>query len=104
MRAAGAPLHPEPVRAGGAHRVEGQPSPSALTGAERRALEKEAASLDRRLEKANAEREGVLRRFESADHSDYDQLAALQAELAAVDERIAELEEAWLEAHEGLER
>ena len=75
----------------------------ALGGAERRALEKEAASLDRRLEKATMQRAAVMARFELVDHSDFDALAALQAELADADARIAELEEAWLEAHEGLE-
>ncbi len=74
-----------------------------LSGAERRALEKEAASLDRRLAKANAQRQGVLDRFEVVDHSDLDALAALQAELADLDEKIALLEEQWLETHEGLE-
>ncbi|WP_026373917.1 ABC-F family ATP-binding cassette domain-containing protein [Agrococcus lahaulensis] len=74
-----------------------------LSGAERRAMEKEAASLDRRLAKATSDRERVLQRFESADHTDFDALAALQAELAAVDERIEQLEEQWLEAHEALE-
>ncbi|MCH1883847.1 ABC-F family ATP-binding cassette domain-containing protein [Agrococcus sp. ARC_14] len=81
----------------------GAAAPSALSGAERRALEKEAASLDRRLEKSAKERESVLERFETVDHSDFDALAALQAQLAALDERLASLEEAWLEAHEGLE-
>lgn len=74
-----------------------------LSGAERRALEKEAASLERRLTKANAQRKGVLDRFEVVDHTDLDALTALQAELADLDGRIAELEEQWLEAHEGLE-
>ncbi|MGC5077898.1 ABC-F family ATP-binding cassette domain-containing protein [Agrococcus sp. DT81.2] len=76
---------------------------SGLSGAERRALEKEAASLDRRLAKANAQRQGVLDRFEVVDHGDLDALAALQAELADLDEKIALLEEQWLETHEGLE-
>ncbi|MBO1769441.1 ABC-F family ATP-binding cassette domain-containing protein [Agrococcus sp. TF02-05] len=74
-----------------------------LSGAERRAMEKEAASLDRRLAKATSDRERVLQRFERADHADFDALTALQAELAEVDERIAQLEEQWLEAHEALE-
>ncbi|MFA4842154.1 MAG: ABC-F family ATP-binding cassette domain-containing protein [Agrococcus sp.] len=74
-----------------------------LSGAERRALEKEAASLDRRLAKASAQRQGVLDRFEVVDHGDLDALAALQDELADLDGRIAELEEQWLETHEGLE-
>ncbi|WP_092667033.1 ABC-F family ATP-binding cassette domain-containing protein [Agrococcus carbonis] len=93
---------PDAVGRGAEGGVTGREAP-ALSGAERRTLEKEAASLDRRLEKAQAERQAVLGRFETADHSDYDGLAALQAELAAVDERIGELEEAWLAAHEALE-
>ncbi|WP_404312814.1 ATP-binding cassette domain-containing protein [Agrococcus terreus] len=74
-----------------------------LSGAERRALEKEAASLDRRLAKATDERAKVVARFETADHGDFAALSALQGELAAADERLAELEEQWLAAHEALE-
>lgn len=78
-------------------------APSGLSGAERRTLEKEAASLDRRLAKANEQRKDVLDRFETADHGDFDVLAALQRELAELDDKIRHLEEQWLEAHEGLE-
>jgi hypothetical protein len=53
--------------------------------------------------KANAQRKDVLDRFESADHGDFDVLAALQRELADLDDKIRHLEEQWLEAHEGLE-
>ncbi|GAA3605150.1 ABC-F family ATP-binding cassette domain-containing protein [Agrococcus terreus] len=74
-----------------------------LSGAERRALEKEAASLDRRLARATDERAKVVARFETADHGDFAALSALQGELAAADERLAELEEQWLAAHEALE-
>ena len=86
-----------------AQQPAGADAPAGLSGAERRALEKEAASIDRRLAKANAQRTGVLDRFEVVDHSDLDALAALQAELADLDDRIALLEEQWLETHEGLE-
>jgi len=82
---------------------DAQAAPAGLSGAERRALEKEAASLDRRLTKATSQRKGVLDRFEVVDHSDLGALSALQAELAEVDDRIAVLEEQWLETHEGLE-
>ncbi|WAC66464.1 ABC-F family ATP-binding cassette domain-containing protein [Agrococcus sp. SL85] len=74
-----------------------------LSGAERRALEKEAASLDRRLAKATEAQAEVVARFETADHGDYAALAALQAELAAAQERVGALEEQWLAAHEALE-
>ncbi|GEK79605.1 ABC-F family ATP-binding cassette domain-containing protein [Agrococcus baldri] len=101
--AAGPAGRPSAGSGSGAAEGEASAASSSLSGAERRALEKEAASLDRRLAKATTEREAVLARFETADQGDFDALAALQAELAAVDARIAELEEAWLETHEGLE-
>ncbi|WP_405217048.1 ATP-binding cassette domain-containing protein [Agrococcus sp. Ld7] len=94
----------QPQQASGASGASAAGGGSALSGAERRSLEKEAASLDRRLQKATAARESLLERFEQADHGDFDALAALQAELTEVEERVASLEEAWLEAHEGLER
>ncbi|MFJ6114102.1 ABC-F family ATP-binding cassette domain-containing protein [Agrococcus sediminis] len=101
-RAKARPTDASPADAG-ASAGAGGAAGGGLSGAERRALEKEAASLDRRLAKATQERAAVLARFEAADHSDFDALAALQGELADVDARIAELEEQWLEAHEGLE-
>ena len=67
-----------------------------------RAARKEAARLERAIEKLN-EREESLHAAMGASASDYERLASLQAEL---EEAVAErerLEAAWLEAAEIIE-
>ncbi|BDI23637.1 ABC-F family ATP-binding cassette domain-containing protein [Herbiconiux sp. L3-i23] len=75
----------------------------ALSGADRRAAEKEVASLDRRIEKATAEKQQLHDAFATHDQSDYEGLAALQQRLADVDARIVDFETRWLELSEHLE-
>ncbi|QCR19828.1 ABC-F family ATP-binding cassette domain-containing protein [Agrococcus sp. SGAir0287] len=79
------------------------PATQRLSGAERRQLELEVRSLERRVQKATEQREAMLAAFAVVDQGDYDRLLEMQRELAEVEERLAELEEAWLEAADRLE-
>ena len=73
-----------------------------LTGADRRAAEKEVTSIDRRLQKLQNEITAVDGRLAGA-HDDYDALMGLQKERNALTAESAQLEERWLELSEELE-
>ncbi|WEG07643.1 ABC-F family ATP-binding cassette domain-containing protein [Microbacterium horticulturae] len=73
-----------------------------LTGADRRAAEKEVTSIDRRLQKLQNEIAAVDGRLAGA-HDDYDALMGLQKERNALTAESAQLEERWLELSEELE-
>ncbi|WP_173924550.1 ABC-F family ATP-binding cassette domain-containing protein [Agromyces sp. Marseille-P2726] len=79
------------------------PRSAELTGADRRAAEKEIASIDRRLEKLQAQIADQHERLARHDQSDYVGLGALGDELAALEASVAELEIRWLEVSEALE-
>nr|WP_121369903.1 ABC-F family ATP-binding cassette domain-containing protein [Frondihabitans australicus] len=80
------------------------PTAPALSGAEKRNAEKEVASLDRRLAKNGADRRALLDSFADHDQNDYEGLAALQQQVAALETTIEELEARWLELSELLEQ
>jgi len=80
-----------------------QPAAPALAGAERRAAEKEIASIDRRLEKLQAQIAEQHERLARHDQGDYVGLGVLGDELAALEASVAELETRWLEVSETLE-
>ena len=80
-----------------------QPAGAALTGADRRAAEKEIASIDRRLEKLAGEIARQHERLAVHDQSDYVGLGVLGDELAVLEASVAELETRWLEVSESLE-
>ena len=75
----------------------------AISGAERRAAEKELAAVERRMEKLQQriarEREGLA----AFDQSDYQSLDAEMAKIAILDAEVAELEQRWLELAELVE-
>lgn len=75
----------------------------ALAGAERRAAEKELSSIDRRLEKLQAQIAEQHERLARHDQGDYVGLGALGDELAGLEASVAELETRWLEVSEALE-
>ncbi|GAA2174207.1 ABC-F family ATP-binding cassette domain-containing protein [Agrococcus versicolor] len=79
------------------------PTAARLSGAERRQLELEVRSLERRVQKTSERRETLVADFAIVDPGDVDRLLAMQRELGELDERLAELEEAWLEAADRLE-
>jgi ATPase subunit of ABC transporter with duplicated ATPase domains len=78
-------------------------APSTLSGAERRTVEKEFASVERRMAKLAEAITAQHDAFAAADQSDYALLQRLQAELAALEAESGELEERWLELGELLE-
>jgi len=79
------------------------PSAPALAGAERRAVEKELSSIDRRLEKLQGEIANAHERLAKHDQGDYVGLTALGDELRALESSVVDLETRWLEVSEILE-
>ena len=78
----------------------GSPVASTLTGAERRAAEKELASIERRIEKLTAQTDALHVLLAEHDMSDYEGLAARNTELQAVQAEVEQLEQRWLELGE----
>ncbi len=76
------------------------PAAPALSGAERRAAEKELASIERRIEKLTAQTDALHVQLAEHDMSDYEGLAARNAELMAVHADVEQLEHRWLELGE----
>lgn len=79
---------------------DGSRRAAGLSGAEKRAAEKELAAVDRRMAKLQAEataaREGLAR----LDQSDYQLLGAEMVNITALETEIRELEERWFELSE----
>ncbi|PZQ90782.1 MAG: ABC transporter ATP-binding protein [Leifsonia xyli] len=100
VAAAGAPSAGRVAAEGGVSRP---PAPPALAGAERRAAEKELASVERRMAKVAEAIVAQHASFAAADQSDYAGLQRLQEELAALQDEASALEERWLELSEQLE-
>ncbi|MFF2372562.1 ABC-F family ATP-binding cassette domain-containing protein [Agromyces sp. NPDC058110] len=80
-----------------------KPAASALSGADRRAAEKELSSIDRKLEKLQAEIAAAHEKLARHDQSDYVGLGALGDELRALEASVVDLETRWLEVSEILE-
>ncbi|MGA4670412.1 ABC-F family ATP-binding cassette domain-containing protein [Propionibacteriaceae bacterium Y1923] len=70
------------------------------SSAERRALQKEIASIERRLDRLHAEVNTLHQRMADHDQSDYPGLQQLAEDLRAVEDETAGLEERWLELSE----
>ncbi|RQP12023.1 MAG: hypothetical protein EAS51_04040 [Microbacteriaceae bacterium] len=93
-----APAGPAARPAGGGGSATARPAGgSALSGAERRAAEKELASVERRMAKVGDAIVAQHAAFAAADQSDYAELQRLQAGLAELEAESAALEERWLE-------
>ena len=75
---------------------------STLSNAERRALKKRFDSLTRRLEKVSERPEQLKRELPTIDPTDYQALLDKQAEIAAAEAELEELETEWLELSERL--
>ncbi|GAA1763487.1 ABC-F family ATP-binding cassette domain-containing protein [Agromyces humatus] len=75
----------------------------ALGGAERRTAEKELSSIDRKLERLQAEIAEQHEKLARHDQSDYVGLGSLGDELARLEASVADLETRWLEVSENLE-
>jgi ATPase subunit of ABC transporter with duplicated ATPase domains len=79
------------------------PQSQAMSGAQRRAAEKELASIDRQL--ARLADRIAAKHTELADHdqSDHVGVTALTSELRSLEDEVAQTESRWLELSEGLE-
>ncbi len=81
----------------------GAAASAALTGADRRTAEKERSSIDRRLEKLQAQIAEQHEKLARHDQGDYVGLGRLGDELGGLEASVAELETRWLEVSEALE-
>lgn len=84
-------------------RTADQVAKPALSGAELRTVEKELASVERRMERLQADiaksRDGLA----DLDQSDYQLLNAEMAKITTLEDEVAALEERWLELSERLD-
>ena len=74
-----------------------------LSGAEKRAAEKQLASVERKMDKASAEIEKLNAEMAAHNQSDIGGLSDLGKKVSAKEAEIAELEEQWMELSEGLD-
>jgi ATP-binding cassette subfamily F protein uup len=77
--------------------------PQQLAGADRRTAEKELTSIDRRLEKLQAQIAEQHEKLARHDQADYVGLGTLGDELRVLEDAVADLETRWLEVSEQLE-
>ncbi|MDO4888709.1 MAG: ABC-F family ATP-binding cassette domain-containing protein [Actinomycetaceae bacterium] len=78
-------------------------APAALSGAERRAAQKELASIERKMDRVSGDVEAVHERMAAHDQSDFEGLGELHEQLRRLEGQMGELEERWLEVSERLE-
>jgi ABC transport system ATP-binding/permease protein len=76
---------------------------NALSGAERRAAEKELSSYTRRLEKLDVQIRNLHADLAGHDQGDYEALGALTAQLRELEAAVDEAETNWIELSERLE-
>ncbi|WP_298129075.1 ABC transporter C-terminal domain-containing protein, partial [Micropruina sp.] len=74
-----------------------------LSGAELRALQKELASVERRIAKLTDEIHAAQTALAEHDHTDYVGLAAKMTQIEAKQTQVGDLEERWLELSELVE-
>ena len=84
---------PDPAAASGS---------AVLTGADRRAAEKELAALERRMEKLNGEVEKAKHALADHDQSDYAGLGERMKAITAQEDEVSELELRWFDLTERL--
>jgi ATPase subunit of ABC transporter with duplicated ATPase domains len=86
-----------------AHAVVAAKPQSALSGAEKRNLEKEAARLERAMAKGNQELEAIALQLATADQADYELLLKLAERQRELTRQLGEFETLWLETLEKLQ-
>jgi ATP-binding cassette subfamily F protein uup len=84
-------------------RLETHPATVTLGGADRRAVEKELAAVERRLEKATHGIRTAKAELDAVDPSDYVTLGERQSAIATLEAEAAALEEQWLDLGARLE-
>ncbi|WP_077089536.1 ABC-F family ATP-binding cassette domain-containing protein [Mycobacterium rhizamassiliense] len=77
--------------------------PEALSGAQRRAAEKELASVDRQLARLADRIAAKHHELADHDHSDHVALTRMTQELRALESEVADLETRWLELSDAVE-
>ncbi|MEJ6490429.1 ABC-F family ATP-binding cassette domain-containing protein [Leucobacter sp. USCH14] len=97
---AGAPAAQSP--SGGASAPSAERTP-ALSGAERRAAEKELSAVERKMERLQRDAAQARTGLASMDQSDYTALNAEMTKITALEDEVAALEERWLELSTELE-
>ncbi|MFD2674307.1 ABC-F family ATP-binding cassette domain-containing protein [Gulosibacter bifidus] len=90
--------------AGASPETAGSASAPKLDGATRRALEKEAQAIERKLGKLRDALASADANLAAADQQDFEALSKLSAERQTIADGIDELEEQWLEIGEQLEQ
>ncbi|SLM99890.1 COG0488: ATPase components of ABC transporters with duplicated ATPase domains [Corynebacterium xerosis] len=93
---------PSPMSAQTAEQKTSSSSSSELSGAERRAVQKEIGAVERRLEKLSGIIDRIHQRLADHDQSDYEGLQGHTDELRQAEDEVAELEERWLELSESI--
>lgn len=83
--------------------ANGTSSTSKLTGAERKAVQKEVGSIERRLGKLSGVIEGLQHSLVEHDQSDYTGLQRYGDELREAEDEVEQLEERWLQLSEQLD-
>ena len=73
---------------------------SSLSGADRRAAPKELSAAERRMEKLGEQIDALHQQIAAHDQTDFEGLGSLTQELNALEAEVAELEERWLELSE----
>ncbi len=76
---------------------------SAMSGADRRVLEKEMQALERKIAKLTADVDSIHARMAEYDQGDYAGLTALSDALRAIENDLETTEERWLEVVDSLE-
>ncbi|WP_217134254.1 ABC-F family ATP-binding cassette domain-containing protein [Leucobacter chinensis] len=89
-----------PGSAGGSGSGTGSPL---LSGAERRTLEKELQSIERKMQRLSADADAKRTALAELDQSDFERLGAEMATITDIETEAATLEERWLELSEQLE-
>ncbi|CAM2808403.1 ABC-F family ATP-binding cassette domain-containing protein [Saccharomonospora xinjiangensis] len=80
--------------------AEGAQEAPAVSGARRRAAQKELGAIERRLDKLAREIKAMHQRLAEHDQSDYEGLQRHAGELRELEAEVAELEQRWLELSE----
>ena len=97
-----ADVAPAAPAASGSPDPAGAPASPGLSGKEQRDAQKELSALERRMGKLATQREALVARMAEHDQSDYTGLAALTAEMTALQDENDRAEERWLELSEQL--
>ncbi|GHG56565.1 ABC transporter ATP-binding protein [Flavimobilis marinus] len=98
--ASGSPMDAGSEASAGAGGSAGADAASTLSSAEQRAVTKEIGAIERRLSKLDAQIKKLHAALAAHDQADFTGLAALTADLRALEDEVGEQESRWLELSE----